>query len=66
VFIKPAGPNLNGKVERSHVTDKLEFHQLLDYTDDVDLRKKLVVWEEFYNVERPHGARKKDTLRSAS
>ncbi len=29
--------------------------ELLDYTDDVDLRKKLVVWEEFYNVHRPHG-----------
>jgi len=55
VYIKPASPNLNGKVERSHLTDKLEFYQLLDYTDDVDLRKKLVVWEEFYNVHRPHG-----------
>lgn len=55
VYIKPASPNLNGKVERSHLTDKLEFYQLLDYTDDVDLRKKLVVWEEFYNVHRSHG-----------
>ena len=42
-----ASPNLNGKVERSHLTDKLEFYQLLDYTDDVDLRAKLAVWEEF-------------------
>jgi len=39
----------------THLTDKLEFYQLLDYTDDVDLRKKLIVWEEFYNVHRPHG-----------
>jgi hypothetical protein len=28
---------------------------MLNYTDDVDLRKKLVVWEEFYNVHRSHG-----------
>ena len=56
VYIKPASPHLNGKVERSHLTDKLEFYQLLDYTDDVDLRAKLAVWEEFYNVNRPHAA----------
>jgi len=40
VYIKPGSPNLNGKVERSHRTDKQEFYQLLDYTDDVDLKKK--------------------------
>jgi transposase InsO family protein len=47
---------LNGKVERSHRTDQEEFYQLLTYTDDVDLNKKLATWEEFYNVHRPHGA----------
>jgi transposase InsO family protein len=56
VYIKPASPNLNGKVERSHLTDQLEFYQLLDYTGDVDLRAKLAVWEEFYNLQRPHAA----------
>ena len=56
VYIKPGRPNLNGKVERSHLTDQLEFYQLLDYTDDVDLREKLAVWEEFYNVHRPHSS----------
>jgi transposase InsO family protein len=35
VYIKPASPNLNGKVERSHLTDQREFYQLLDYTGDV-------------------------------
>ena len=55
VYIKPASPNLNGKVERSHLTDELEFYQLLDYTDDVDLREKLAAWESFYNLHRPHG-----------
>ena len=42
VYIKPATPRLNGKVERSHLTDKKEFYQLLDYRDDVDLHMK--VW----------------------
>jgi len=56
VYIKPRSPNLNGKVERSHLTDELEFYQLLTYTGDVDLRAKLAVWEEFYNLQRPHTA----------
>jgi transposase InsO family protein len=58
VYIRPRSPNLNGKVERSHLTDQLEFYQLLDYVDDVDLREKLAVWEEFYNVHRPHSGLK--------
>ena len=39
-YIKPASPQLNGKVERSHRTDEQEVYQLLDYTDDVDLHRK--------------------------
>ena len=31
-YIKPASPQLNGKVERSHRTDQQEFYQLLTYT----------------------------------
>ena len=49
VYIKPASPHLNGKVERSHLTDKQEFYQLMNYKDDVDLRAKLKEWEDFYN-----------------
>ena len=56
VYIKPRSPQLNGKVERSHRTDQEEFYQLLTYTDDVDLNKKLTEWEKFYNFDRPHGA----------
>ncbi len=56
VYIKPRSPWLNGKVERSHRSDQEEFYQLLTYTDDVDLNKKLAQWEEFYNLNRPHGA----------
>ena len=56
VYIKPASPNLNGKVERCHLTDKREFYQLLDYKGDVDLRQKLAQWEDYYNFLRPHAA----------
>jgi len=55
-FIKPGKPQHNGKVERSHLTDKREFYQLLNYKDDVDLSEKLSQWEDFYNFNRPHGA----------
>jgi transposase InsO family protein len=55
-YIKVRTPQLNGKVERSHLTDQREFYQLLTYTDDVDLKEKLSQWEDFYNFERPHGA----------
>lgn len=55
-YIKPRSPQLNGKVERSHRSDQEEFYQLLDYTDDVDLKRKLADWEKFYNFSRPHGA----------
>ncbi|WP_312193841.1 IS481 family transposase [Empedobacter sp.] len=60
-FIKVGTPQLNGKVERSHLTDKKEFYQLLNYTDDVDLNKKLEEWENFYNFKRPHGSFKGKT-----
>ena len=55
-YIKPRTPQHNGKVERSHRTDKEEFYQLLSYRGDVDLEKKLAEWEKFYNFARPHGA----------
>ena len=61
VYIKPRSPQLNGKVERSHRSDQEEFYQLLDYTDDVDLKSKLAEWEKFYNFSRPHGAFKGKT-----
>jgi transposase InsO family protein len=61
VYIKPATPRLNGKVERSHKTDKQEFYQLLTYRDDVDLAYKLTEWENFYNCHRPHGSFKGQT-----
>ncbi len=56
VYIRPRSPHLNGKVERSHSTDKREFYQLLTYNGDIDLKNKLKDWENFYNYYRPHTA----------
>ena len=56
VYIKPRTLRLNGKVERSHRTDKQARYQLLSYKDDVDLEQRLAEWERFYNFDRPHGA----------
>jgi len=60
-YIKPASPHLNGKVERSHLTDKQEFYQLLTYTGDRNLNKQLAEWEAFYNYHRPHASLKGKT-----
>ena len=59
VYIKPATPRLNGKVERSHRIDAEEFYRLLQgvVLDESGLFKtKLQEWEDFYNFDRPHGA----------
>lgn len=58
VYIKPATPRLNGKVERSHRIDAEEFYRLLDgiTIDDTDMfNDRLQAWEDYYNFERPHG-----------
>tara|TARA_R110001632_G_scaffold82802_2_gene183615 strand:- start:28876 stop:29370 length:495 start_codon:yes stop_codon:yes gene_type:complete len=61
VYFKPGTPRLNGKVERSHLTNKREFYQCLEYVDDVDLNKKLPQWESYYNFLRPHTAHYRKT-----
>jgi hypothetical protein len=43
-------------VERSHLTDKQEFYQLVEYVDDVDILKQLEEWETFDNCHRPNAA----------
>jgi transposase InsO family protein len=58
VYIKPATPRLNGKVERSHRIDQEEFYRMLEgvVIDDTDLfNDRLQEWEDFYNYNRPHG-----------
>jgi transposase-like protein len=58
VYIRPATPRLNGKVERSHRIDEEESYRLLEgvVIDDTNLfNEKLQEWEDFYNFSRPHG-----------
>lgn len=31
-------------------------HAIPLYLDDVDLNKKLQIWEDYYNFQRPHGS----------
>ena len=58
VYIKPATPRLNGKVERSHRIDQEEFYRMLEgvVIDDTELfNDRLQEWESFYNFSRPTG-----------
>jgi transposase InsO family protein len=58
VYIRPATPRLNGKVERSHRIDAEEFYRMLDgvVIDDAGVfNERLRQWENFYNFNRPHG-----------
>lgn len=58
VYIRPATPRLNGKVERSHRIDTEEFYRLLDGVvlgDLATFNDKLKEWEDYYNYHRPHG-----------
>jgi len=58
VYIKPATPRLNGKVERSHRIDAEELYRMLEgvVIDDTELfNDRLREWEDFYNYSRPHG-----------
>ncbi len=59
IYIKPATPRLNGKVERSHRIDAEEFYRMLQgvVIDDTQLfNDKLAEWQDFYNYHRPHGS----------
>lgn len=59
VYIKPATPRLDGKVERSHRADSGEFYRLLEgqVIDDVNpFNDKLQEWADYYNSDRPHEA----------
>ena len=59
IYIKPATPRLNGKVERSHRIDAEEFYRQLKgvLIDDAQLfNDRLQEWQDFYNYHRPHGS----------
>ena len=50
---KPASPHLNGKVERSQKTDKIEFYATIDLPCE-ELDHLLAEWQHYYNWERTH------------
>ena len=53
--IKPHSPHLNGKVERSQMTDKVEFYPTVDIKDK-DLALRLEEWQLDYNWHQPHSS----------
>ena len=58
VYIRPATPRLNGKVERSHRIDAEEFYRMLDgvVIDDAGVfNERLREWQDFHNFNRPLG-----------
>lgn len=53
----PYAPHLNGKVERSQQTDKVEFWPTVDRSLPVEaVEEQLDQWQHYYNWERPHSA----------
>lgn len=55
--IKPRSPQLNGKVERSQLTDKSEFYSTIPRKERMlDLDTRLLQWQNFYNYKRPHAS----------
>jgi transposase InsO family protein len=64
IYIKPATPRLNDKVERSHRIDQEEFYRMLEggVVDNTNLfNDRLQQWEDFYNFNRTHGGLAGDT-----
>ncbi len=53
--IKPRSPHLNGKVERSQLTDKIEFYPTVNLADE-NLADRLEEWQFDYNWHRPHSS----------
>jgi transposase InsO family protein len=55
--IKPRSPHLNGKVERSQLTDKSEFYSTIPRSErNLELAPRLLEWQSFYNHKRPHAS----------
>jgi len=51
---KPAHPESNGRVERSHRTDDEEFYNLNPVRNPHAWKYRISGWERFYNFYRPH------------
>ena len=48
-LIDPGKPAQNGTVERSHREDQQKFYERNKFRSINDLRKKLIVWNDYYN-----------------
>lgn len=53
-LIQPGKPAQNGKVERSHRTDRDEFWNRISFSSLQELREKQKVYTDWYNNEREH------------
>ena len=54
---RPRAPHLNGKVERSQRTDRMEFWSTVDNTASREiLEEQVAQWQDFYNRDRTHSA----------
>jgi len=53
---RPAHPESNGRVERSHRTDDEEFYNLNPVKNPHAWKYRISNWERFYNHYRPHQA----------
>lgn len=52
---RPYSPHLNGKVERSHRTDRMEFWPTVDRAKGRPfMEEEQSAWQRFYNEERTH------------
>lgn len=56
ILIKPATPQLNGKVERSHQTDDEEFYRVSSAKSLNELKRQYKQWLLFYNYQRLHSS----------
>ncbi|MGZ3749629.1 MAG: integrase core domain-containing protein [Flavisolibacter sp.] len=55
--IKPRSPHLNGKVERSQLSEKSEFYATIPRKErNMGLAPRLLEWQQFYNHKRPHAS----------
>ncbi len=48
-LIDPGKPAQNGRVERSHREDQEKFYDKNKFKDEVDLKRKLKGWNDYYN-----------------
>ena len=56
VVIPPGSPYYNGQIESLHSTMEKELFRREIFRNIRELREKLALWREYYNLRRPHSA----------